>query len=339
MLEEQRLEKMGLLVRAKSYASATYANVGISDPSDLERKLFPLRAAAAAEKATPVLKYVIDLGKAAGLVEESIQQLASDDVATCLKDTSPVLKQNFPELLTQVAGMVHTTLRSVRKETVKNGGATLVSSNSCLRYMPEVGFSVAVDGIDNFPPSISYSGIYSLVSTFPPADFYMTEAQIYGDLSYFKALDYSSKACRPRFRDGLHSFNPALDKGGADWPLYLVIDVRCLVTGYAQKTALGRKQTKLPPGRPAAACLGFAIIPALARGTTEVGRYTQSGNYRLPLYSSRCKWGRDPTQAIKAHVFEEWVRRESGLSLNPRKSRRISFLCVMTNIDVPHAFV
>ena len=82
MLEEQRLEKMGLLVRAKSYASATYADVGISDPSDLERKLFPLRAAAAAEKATPVLKYIIDLGKAAGLVEESIQQ-ASDDVANC----------------------------------------------------------------------------------------------------------------------------------------------------------------------------------------------------------------------------------------------------------------
>ena len=130
-----------------------------------------------------------------------------------------------------------------------------------------------------------------------------------------------------------------LDKGGADWPLYLVIDVRCLVTGYAQKTALGRKQTKLPPGRPAAACLGFAIIPALARGAAEVGRYTQSGNYRLPLYSSRCKWGRDPTQAIKAHVFEEWVRRESGLPLNPRKSRRISFLCVMTNVDVPHAIV
>ena len=40
MLEEQRLEKMGLLVRAKSYASATYANVGISDPSDLSANSF-----------------------------------------------------------------------------------------------------------------------------------------------------------------------------------------------------------------------------------------------------------------------------------------------------------
>ena len=45
--EEQRQEALGLLKQPQAYGLGVYTNKGVSDPSELEKILYPLRAASA----------------------------------------------------------------------------------------------------------------------------------------------------------------------------------------------------------------------------------------------------------------------------------------------------
>jgi hypothetical protein len=57
-------------------------------------------------------------------------------------------------------------------------GAALVAANGCVNYSADTGLVVAVDGIDNLPASVAFSGIYVLSALCPPADFYKSDGQV-----------------------------------------------------------------------------------------------------------------------------------------------------------------
>ena len=54
--------------------------------------------------------------------------------------------------------MIKAILKSARTKLGTEGPA-FVDVNSSISYSTELGFYLAVDGLDNFPPVISYSGI------------------------------------------------------------------------------------------------------------------------------------------------------------------------------------
>ena len=67
-------------------------------------------------------------------------------------------------------------------------GAALVAANGCVSYSADMGLVVAVDGVDNLPASVVFSGIYVIATLCPPADFYKSEGQVSFE-------DTSAKSC------------------------------------------------------------------------------------------------------------------------------------------------
>jgi len=321
-LNEARLTQLGLLVLSNGYASTRYSNEGISDPTVLEQKVYPLRARAAELNAKSALKTLIQHSEMEGLHQGLLQQhplqrthaseLArthASELAQALKDVSYYHVQNFPPLVKEVARMIKAILKSARTKLGTEGPA-FVDVNSSISYSTELGFNLAVDGLDNFPPVLSYSGLYVLASLFPPGLIYRSNGQIQNDITYYHALNYSSEVTRPRFVDGLQRIGTAVDEVMTNAAHYVVLDVRCLLTGYEVKGTLGTKAKTLPSPEPAG--LGFAIVPALVMG--PLGRYTMSANYRLPIYATgSSSWTKNPTKGVKDDKeFARWLRQGAG---------------------------
>eukprot|EP00960_Hanusia_phi_P066912 766507-Hanusia_phi.AAC.7 len=260
---EARMEARGALVRPQPYSQGSYSNEGLCDPSEKELLLYPQRALRAEERKKSVLSFLQELGVVLTPAEvEALQDLTSFDPGLVSEDFRSVLLKER-QLMSRYKGK----------------GLELVDPNLCLEYSPLVGFSFAVDGLDNVPFDFDYSGILLLLSHFPHGSFYHSQGHIQKDLRSLFLLDYDSDARKPRLLDGFLSFHLELDaRELSTCDLCMMMDVRLLVDSYKLKGTLGAKRKKME--EVTVKQLGFGILPLFHHG-----RFLQSGNFQLPVFA------------------------------------------------------
>jgi len=150
------------------------------------------------------------------------------------------------------------------------------------RYVPELGFRIAVDGVVNIPNLVSKKGgsgyATALFSLSPPASFYHPSAPLTSGVEFTTQRDFGPEStirC-PLFTDGYKNFT------NVGYNPYLVAIIEVFGVGLKKK-----HRGKVIP-------CGFAILPVFS----SQDQYVQSGAYRLPLFQGR------PTSGLLEKIFQ-----------------------------------
>jgi len=256
---EEQLQELQLLVRPKPYHEAGYSST-MSRPNAIEEVLYPLRLNAAKSK----------MISAAEVVMAMLKQKLSVEEEDSLRECEAFASENFNDTLK--------TMRSHIKNAFRNNAATRVlETKFSTPYMPDQGFFVSVDGIDNM--SQDYFSIWTgaFCSTLPQAQYYQTQGQVSSDVTLFYQMDFQADASSPRWIDGWMWYQRR--DLGVKGRLVAIIDVRMVVTD----AKVNKKMRKLKNRQ--IVQLGFALLPIIG----PAGSYVLSGNYRLPLYAMGAK--------------------------------------------------
>jgi len=255
---EDAVEKAGLLVRPKPYKQGRYSSDSYSTPLPIEEFLYPSR----------LLKDKLPLTCAAALVDARGGSRLSPEEEESIKDLETFDPDRFN------AGMknLRKALRSILR-------ASDPSRSVNIRYhypnFPENGFCVSIDGIENFPQSAGYTWVGAMCSAFPPAMYYSSGFKVSADLKLIHKLNYESDVNCPRWTDGYHWYNQCdPDQHGH---MVVIIDVRARVIYHKEFGPKAKPNKVLAPRM---VQIGFSILPIFTRG----GAYTQSGNWKLPLF-------------------------------------------------------
>ena len=258
-VDEAELAEHQLLVRPKPYHAAGYSSY-MSRPNAMEEVLYPQRLSAARSKMISAAELTMALSKRKLSLEEE----------DALRECEAFLPEHFNDTLK--------TMRAHIKNAFKDNFPTRVlDTKFSTPYMPDQGFLLSVDGIDNV--SQDYFAIWTgaFSSTLPQAQYYQTQGQVSSDVTLFYQMDFQADASSPRWTDGWMWYQRR--DLGVKGRLVAIIDVRMVVT----EAKVSRKMKKLKSRQ--IVQLGFGFLPIIG----PAGSYVLSGNHRLPLYAMGAK--------------------------------------------------
>lgn len=258
-VDEAELEELRLLIRPKPYHTAGYSS-SMSRPNAMEQVLYPQRLSAARSKTISAAELVMALSK---------QKLSMEEEDS-LRECEAFLPEHFNDTLKAMRARIKSAFKD-------NPPSRVLDTKFSTPYMPDQGFLLSVDGIDNI--SQDYFAIWTgaFCSTLPQAQYYQTQGQVSSDITLFYQMDFQADASSPRWTDGWMWYQKR--DLGVKGRLVALIDVRMVVT----EAKVSRKMKKLKNRQ--VVQLGFAFLPIIG----PAGSYVLSGNYQLPLYAMGAK--------------------------------------------------
>ncbi|KNC50266.1 uncharacterized protein AMSG_06425 [Thecamonas trahens ATCC 50062] len=238
-------EAAGLAVPAPAYESGAYDSTG-AVPEGSETKLYKAKVESDATAATTIREILVPLGYMGSLSND-------DEIQVWLAERLKP-EPNAPEVLLDYAFLA--------------------------RYVPELGFRVAVDGALNLPKILTKRGSgwsAALFSLSPPASLYHPTTPLTSGAEFTTQRDFTSTIRCPRWSDGYKNFR------NVEYNPYLVVVIEVFGVGLKKK-----KRGELVP-------CGWSILPVF----TARDQYVQSGAYRIPMFQGR------PSAGILERVFRQ----------------------------------
>lgn len=254
-ITEEELEELKLILPPKPYHTQAYSSTKWCTPYEMETVLYPHRLSTSKTKLFSASQTLM------GIMG---QRLTLED-ENAINECRAFEPERFNSTLK--------TMRVYTRKLFRNNPATKVlETKLSIPYLPDEGFLVSVDGIDNM--SQDYFAIWTgaLCSTLPQGIYYSSEGNVGSDVTVFYQMDFQADARSPRWSDGWMWFR---NRDPSKGRLLAIIDVRVVVT----EVKVGRKMKKLKNQQ--VVQLGFALLPIIGPS----GSYVLSGNYRLPLYA------------------------------------------------------
>lgn len=187
----------------------------------------------------------------------------------------------------------------------KKPGGYLDASRAC-GYEPDLGFSIAVDGLNNLPlhKAKDPAAFYKVVTVVTPPGLYLQEPPVAEDAQFTLKHDWSCPLDAPRFLDGYRRFR---DKPRAP-SLCAVFEIRRVHAGDVKGRGLV-VQAPTDSGARFWAALPLFKRPSRPSAFLAGAAYVDSGSFALPLF-----------RAAPARRFFRWDSRRRGV----RDARNIS---------------
>ena len=289
--------KLGLLVQPQPYCKGGYASLGYSDPRPLEEELYPLRMEYEEKKRMTVEQALLEAGEE----QLTLQQKQAQT------DYHAYDQHSFSGELRAIALMIRSVLQTRRP---KSGQLRFINANYCIAHNLQTGFYMSVDGVNNLDKDFVYSSVFAMTSPFPPGSYYNSQGSLTNEIQVVRNLNYDSEITCPRWVDGFQKYSFDFQPKKANPYLVMIVDVRAFVTALHQKGMIG---TQIKPlAAPAVKQIGFALLPVFG----QMGNYTISGNYQLPLFAM----GPDPDLNKKVagnrykdmQAFQGWLKAPEG---------------------------
>ena len=196
---------------------------------------------------------------------------------------------------------------SLRVARVDGGGVATASVRAGIAsYAPDLGFSIAVDGLRNVPSKrkgLFSNGrdppaVYKVVTVVTPPGLFFQDPSVADDAQFTLKHDWEKPYDAPTFKDGFRRFQDKPSSGH----LTAVFEVR-------RFDPLVKGQTP----RLDADDVFFAVLPILQKPTRPSSflqrrSYIDSGSHVLPLFRGRCPRSvldaSDPYEAVVSQKLE-----------------------------------